>query len=42
MAGTATIAGATWDYLDGVHLNQTGHNKVAPLYASALKYVLGK
>ena len=42
MAGTATIAGATWNYLDDVHMNQTGHNKVAPLYASALKYVLGK
>jgi uncharacterized protein with LGFP repeats/lysophospholipase L1-like esterase len=42
MAGTATIAGADANYLDGVHLNQTGHNKVAPLYASALKLVLGK
>ncbi|MGR0159031.1 GDSL-type esterase/lipase family protein [Paenarthrobacter nitroguajacolicus] len=42
MAGTATIAGATANYLDGAHMNQTGHNKVAPLYASALRYVLGK
>ncbi|MCD4851660.1 GDSL-type esterase/lipase family protein [Arthrobacter sp. AK01] len=42
MSGTATIAGAAGDYLDGAHMNQTGHNKVAPLYASAIKYVLGK
>ncbi|MFJ5954628.1 GDSL-type esterase/lipase family protein [Paenarthrobacter sp. NPDC092416] len=42
MAGTASIAGANGNYLDDVHMNQTGHNKVAPLYASALKYVLGK
>ena len=42
LAGTATIAGAAADYLDGTHMNQTGHNKVAPLYASALKYVVGK
>ncbi|MFK0002049.1 GDSL-type esterase/lipase family protein [Paenarthrobacter sp. NPDC090522] len=42
MAGTATIAGADGNYLDNIHMNQTGHNKVAPLYASALKYVLGR
>ncbi|MGP0221748.1 GDSL-type esterase/lipase family protein [Paenarthrobacter sp. NCHU4564] len=42
MAGTATIAGANGNYLDDVHLTQAGHNKVAPLYASALRYVLGK
>jgi len=42
MAGTATIAGAAGDYLDNAHMNQTGHNKVAPLYASAIRYVLGK
>ncbi|WP_159700753.1 GDSL-type esterase/lipase family protein [Arthrobacter sp. 18067] len=42
MSGTATIAGAAGDYLDGAHMNQTGHNKVAPLYASALRYVLAK
>ncbi|HKU35078.1 MAG TPA: GDSL-type esterase/lipase family protein, partial [Paenarthrobacter sp.] len=42
MAGTATIAGADGNYLDNIHMNQTGHNKVAPLYASALRYVLGR
>ncbi|MFJ4029777.1 GDSL-type esterase/lipase family protein [Paenarthrobacter sp. NPDC089989] len=42
MAGTATIAGADGNYLDNIHMHQTGHNKVAPLYASALKYVLGR
>ncbi|MFJ4209516.1 GDSL-type esterase/lipase family protein [Paenarthrobacter sp. NPDC089675] len=42
MAGTATIAGADGNYLDNIHMNQAGHNKVAPLYASALRYVLGK
>ncbi|MFJ4168024.1 GDSL-type esterase/lipase family protein [Paenarthrobacter sp. NPDC089714] len=42
MAGTATIAGADGNFLDNIHMNQTGHNKVALLYASALKYVLGR
>ncbi|WP_347108153.1 GDSL-type esterase/lipase family protein [Paenarthrobacter sp. S56] len=42
MAGTATIAGADGNYLDNIHMNQVGHNKVAPLYASALRYVLGR
>lgn len=42
MAGTASIAGATGDYLDNAHMNQNGHNKVGPLYGSAIRFVLGR
>lgn len=37
LAGAASFVGAAWDYQDANHLTQQGHNKVAPLYAEALR-----
>ncbi|CAN7234677.1 GDSL-type esterase/lipase family protein [Arthrobacter sp. LjRoot78] len=37
LAGTASVAGAASNYQDANHLTQAGHNKVAPLYAEALR-----
>lgn len=37
LAGTASVAGAAGDFRDANHLTQAGHNKVAPLYAEALR-----
>ena len=37
LAGTASSAGAAGDFKDANHLTQEGHNKVAPLYAEALR-----